>query len=315
METVIAQNVGVDICKATLDVHLHPAGMARQFTNDGKGLNALLGRLAGRLVVRVVFEPTGRYHHDFERRLSGAGLSLAKVNPRQARRFAEAIGCNAKTDAVDAAMPARMGALLEPPVRPIASATLDDMKELQVAKLGLVKDRTAAKNRDHACRSPLLKRHAAQRLAQIDRQIAAVDAELKASLAREPELMARFDVLSSIPGIGKITAIAMLIDMSELGSIDSKQAASLAGLAPIARDSGQHRGKRHIRGGRAQLRQALYMPALVATRFNPDMKAKYKALVAAGKPPKVAITAVMRKLVIVANALLKANRKWTPKLA
>lgn len=315
METVIAQNVGVDICKATLDVHLHPAGMARQFTNDGKGLKALLGWLAGRLVVRVVFEPTGRYHHDFERRLGGAGLSLAKVNPRQARRFAEAIGCNAKTDAVDAAMLARMGALLELPVRPIASATLDDMKELQVARLGLVKDRTAAKNRDHACRSPLLKRHAAQRLAQIDRQIAAIDAELKASLAREPELMARFDVLSSIPGIGEITAIAMLIDMPELGSIDSKQAASLAGLAPIARDSGQHRGKRHIRGGRAQLRQALYMPALVATRFNPDMKAKYKALVAAGKPPKVAITAVMRKLVIVANALLKADRKWTPKLA
>ncbi|QXQ04885.1 transposase [Sphingosinicellaceae bacterium] len=315
METSIAQNVGVDICKATLDVHLHPAGTARQFTNDAKGLKALLGWLADRRIARVVFEPTGRYHHNFERRLGSAGLPLAKVNPRQARRFAEAIGCNAKTDAVDAAMLARMGALLELPSRPIVSEILDDMKELQVARLGLVKDRTAAKNREHVCRSRLLKRHAAQRLAQIDRQIAAIDAELKASLSREPDLATRFEVLVSIPGIGETTAIAMLIEMPELGTLDSKQVASLAGLAPIARDSGQHRGKRHIRGGRAQLRHALYMPALVATRFNADMKAKYKALVAAGKPPKVAITAVMRKLVILANSLLKTGRNWTPKSA
>lgn len=315
METNIAQNVGVDICKATLDVHLYPAGIARQFANDARGTKALLSWLGDHLVTRVVYEPTGRYHHDFERRLAGTGLSLAKVNPRQARRFAEAIGCNAKTDAVDAAMLAHMGALLELPSRPIASDALDAMKELQVARLGLVKDRTAAKNREHGCRSSLLKRHAAQRLAQIDRQIAAIDTELKASLSREPDLAARFDVLVSIPGIGEVTAIAMLIDMPELGTLDSKQVASLAGLAPIARDSGQHRGKRHIRGGRAQLRQALYMPALVATRFNPDMKAKYDALVSAGKPPKVAITAVMRKLVILANALLKAGRTWTPKPA
>lgn len=315
METNIAQNVGVDICKATLDAHLHPAGIARQFTNDAKGLKALMGWLGGRQVTRVVYEPTGRYHHAFERRLGGAGLALAKVNPRQARRFAEAIGCNAKTDAVDAAMLARMGALLELPSRPIASKTLDNMKELQVARLGLVKDRTAAKNREHVCRSALLKRHAAQRLAQIDRQIAAIDAELKASLSREPDLAARFDVLVSIPGIGEITAIAMLIDMPELGTLDSKQVASLAGLAPIARDSGQHRGKRHIRGGRAELRHALYMPALVAIRFNPDLKAKYTALVAAGKPAKVAITAVMRKLIILANSLLKTGRPWTPKPA
>lgn len=315
METNIAQNVGVDICKATLDAHLHPAGIARQFTNDAKGLKALMGWLGGRQVTRVVYEPTGRYHHAFERRLGGAGLALAKVNPRQARRFAEAIGCNAKTDAVDAAMLARMGALLELPSRPIASKTLDNMKELQVARLGLVKDRTAAKNREHVCRSALLKRHAAQRLAQIDRQIAAIDAELKASLSREPDLAARFDVLVSIPGIGEITAIAMLIDMPELGTLDSKQVASLAGLAPIARDSGQHRGKRHIRGGRAELRHALYMPALVAIRFNPDLKAKYTALVAAGKPAQVAITAVMRKLIILANSLLKTGRPWTPKPA
>lgn len=155
---------------------LHLADTARQFTNDTKGFKALLVWIGDRHVTRVVFEPTGRYHHDFERRLGRAGLALAKVNPRQARRFAEAIGCNAKTDAVDAAMLARMGAMLELPSRPIVSETLDHMKELHVARLALVKDRTAAKNRKHVCRAPLLKRHAAQRLAQIDRQVAAIDA-------------------------------------------------------------------------------------------------------------------------------------------
>lgn len=315
MTSIITQNVGVDICKATLDVHLHPAGSARQFTNDAKGIKALIGWLGEQDVARIVFEPTGPYHHRFERQLGEAGLPLAKVNPLQARRFAQAAGTHAKTDAIDAAMLARMGALLTPPVRPITSQAIDEMKELHIARLALVKDRTAAKNREHACRAPLLKRHAAQRLAQIDRQIAAIDSALKARLHSEPELVARFDILVSIPGIGALTAITMLIEMPELGQLDNKQVASLAGLAPQARDSGQHRGRRHIRGGRAILRQALYMPALVATRFNADMKSKYQALVTAGKPAKVAITAVMRKLIIIANALLKANRNWTPKQA
>jgi transposase len=315
MTSIIAQNVGIDISKATLDVHLHPAGAARQFANDAHGIKALLGWLATHGIARIVFEPTGPYHHALERQLGEVGLPLAKVNPMHARRFAQAVGTHAKTDAIDAAMLARMGALLTLPVRPITSQVIDEMKELHIARLALVKDRTAAKNREHACRAPLLKRHAAQRLAQIDRQIAAIDAALKSHLHRDPELVARFDILVSIPGIGALTAITMLIEMPELGSLDSKQVASLAGLAPQARDSGQHRGRRHIRGGRAILRQALYMPALVATRFNLDMKAKYQALTNAGKPPKVAITAVMRKLITLANALLKAKRAWSPKLA
>jgi transposase len=315
MTDTMPQNVGVDISKATLDVYLHPAGSARQFANDAKGIRTLLGWLGGYDIARVVFEPTGPYHHDFERRLGNAGLPMAKVNPLQARRFAQAAGSHAKTAAIDAAMLARMGALLTPPVRPIIAQAIDEMKELHIARLGLVKDRTAARNREHACRSPLLKRHAAQRLAQIDRQIAAIDAALGARLRKEPELVERFEILVSIPGVGPLTAITMLIEMPELGQLDNKQVASLAGLAPVARDSGQQRGRRHIRGGRAILRQALYMPALVATRFNADMKAKYQALVAAGKPAKVAITAVMRKLIILANALLRANRPWSKIMA
>jgi transposase len=315
MASTIAQSVGVDIAKDTLDVHLHPAGSHRQFGNDNNGRAALIAWLGDFRVTRIAFEPTGAYHHAFERRLAEAGLPLVKVNPRRARRFAEAIGRHAKTDAVDAAMLARFAALLEPPVRPVVSATIDAMKELHGARRALVKDRVAARNRDHTHRSALLKRHARQRLRQIERQLAAIDAALHATLAADPALQARFDILVSIPGVGQATALAVLVEMPELGTLEHRCAASLAGLAPMARDSGQHRGKRFIRGGRAHLRQALYMPALVAVRFNPTMKAKYQALRAAGKAPKVALTAIMRKLLILANALLRDGRTWSPRLA
>jgi transposase len=283
--------------------------------NSRKGRRALIAWLAEIPVARVVFEPTGSYHHGFERQLADAGLPLCKVNPRQARRFAEAIGRHAKTDAVDAAMLARLAALLEPPVRPVISARLDEMKELHVARRALVKDRTAACNRDHTRRAALLRRQPAQRLAQIERQIAAIDTALRALLAADPALKTRFDILVSIPSVSETTALIMLVEMPKLGALEHRCAASLAGLAPIARDSGQHRGTRFIRGGRQHLRHAIYMPALVAARFNPDLKAKYDRLRAAGKAPKVALTAIMRKLVILANALLRDSRPWSAEYA
>jgi len=245
----------------------------------------LLVWLAQHPVSRVVLEPTGAYHHCLERQLGQAGLPMVKVNPLQARRFAEAIGRRAKTDAVDAAMLARFGALDELQARPMLSQTLSDMKELLVARRGLVKDRVAATNRDHVHRAPLLKRLAAQRLRQVECQVVAIDAVLRALCWADPDLKARLDILISIPGIGEATALTMLVEMPELGTIDNKCVASLAGLAPIARDSGQRNGKRFIRGGRAHLRQALYMPALVAIRFNADMKTKYQALINAGNHP------------------------------
>lgn len=164
MADTIAQSVGVDISKDTLDVHLHPAGTARRFLNTRTGRSGLIAWLAKFTIVRIVFEPTGPYHHAFERHLAEAGLPLAKVNPRQARRFAEAIGRHAKTDRIDAAMLARLAALLEPPIRPAPSQTLDDMAELIVARRARVKDRVAALQRDSVHRSTLLKRQAVQRL-------------------------------------------------------------------------------------------------------------------------------------------------------
>jgi transposase len=200
--------------------------------------------------------------------------------------------------------------------RPARSEVLLELKELYVAREALVKDRTAAKNRGKALTLSLLKRQNAQRLEQIDRQIATVfEAAILQIVEADASLADRFDILTSIPGVSSITAFALMIAMPELGDLEAGQAANLAGLAPIARQSGRWTGRSFIRGGRADVRQALYMPALVAARFNPDMKAKYAHLIQTGKPAKVALTAIMRKLVVLANALLKANRPWTPRTA
>src|ERR1700677_220035 len=244
-----------------------------------------------------------------------AGVPFVKVNPRQARRFAEATGKLAKPDRLAAAMLARMGALLELQARPARSEGVLELKELYRAREALVTDRAAAKNGGKALRLPLLKRHNAQRLEQIDRQIATVEAAILQIVEADANLATRFAILTSIPGVSNITAFALLIEMPELGALEAGQAANLPGLPPTARQSGRWTGPSFIRGGRADVRQALYMPALVAARFNPDMKAKYALLIKAGKPAKVALTAIMRKLVVLANVLLKANRPWTPKTA
>jgi len=304
-------SIGVDISKDHLDVHRLSDGVSRRFANDSRGHRTLIGWLE-RPELRIVYEPTGPYHRALEHRLAEAGFALVKVNPRQARRFAEATGRLAKTDRLDAAMLARMGALLELQARPARGPTLNDLKDLRMAREALVKNRTAARNRAKNLTLPILKRHNAEQLRQIERQIAALENEIMALIKVDPDLARRFDILVSIPGVSAITAFALLIDMPELGTLDQAQVASLAGLAPVARQSGQWIGRAFIRGGRANVRRALYMPALVAIRFNPDLKAKYDRLKAAGKASKLAITAVMRKLIIIANALLRDGRIWEP---
>jgi transposase len=203
-----------------------------------------------------------------------------------------------------------MAATLQPPVRPARSAEQAQLAELINARDGLVRDRTALKNREKNLIITLIKRQCRQRLDQIDRHIDALDAEIARLIAADAALARRHQILSSSAGVGTLTANQLIATMPELGSLENKQAAALAGLAPIARHSGQWKGKSFIRGGRANVRQALYMPALVAARYNPDQKAKYQQLVTAGKHAKIAITAVMRKLVVTANALLKADRCW-----
>lgn len=242
--------------------------------------------------------------------LDAAGHALVKVNPGRARRFAQAAGYGAKTDRVDAAMLARMGAVLELEATPVRSESMHEIRELHIARLGLIKDRTACRNRLQAARNKVVLAQLRARLRQVERQIEQIDAELARLVAEDPALAHRFGILMSIPGIGPVAAIAMLVEMPELGSMDGKEAASLAGLAPITRESGKWKGQARIGGGRRGLRRALYMPALVATRHNRQLGQTYQALCSAGKPAKVAITAVMRKLLILANALIRDDRKW-----
>lgn len=301
--------IGVDISKDHLDAHRMSDGANRRFTNDKTGHKAFKVWL-GTADTRIVYEPTGPYHRAFERRLAEAGLALVKVNPRQARRFAEATGKLAKTDRLDAAMLARMGSLLDLQARPVCSPLLNDLKDLSRAREALVKNRTAVKNRAKTQTLAILKRQNATQLRQIERHMAAIEDEIMALVTSAPELAHRFEILVSIPGISTVTALALIIDMPELGSLENGQAASLAGLAPVARQSGQRTSHAFIRGGRANVRQALYMPAIVAMRFNPDLRAKYTQLRAVGKPAKKAITAIMRKLIVLANALLRDDRKW-----
>lgn len=306
--------IGVDISKDTLDAHRLSDGASRQFSNTAAGHKSLIAWM-GQKIARVVFEPTGPYHGTLERALAKARLPMVKVNPRQARRFAEATGKLAKTDRLDAAMLARMGALLQLEARPIHDECIAELKQLHIAREALVKDRTAAKNRAKALTLTVLKRMNSQRLKHIERQLAAIDAQIESRIKADTQLAHRFNILVSIPGIARLTAFSLLIEMPELGCLEAKQAACLSGLAPIARQSGRWTGKAFIQGGRANVRQALYMPAVVATRFNPNLKAKYQQLIDAGKPAKVALTAIMRKLIVMANALLKAGRSWEPKAA
>ena len=281
-------NIGIDISKDHLDVHRLPGDERRRFDNSKAGHKALI-RWIGDTPARVVYEPTGYYHRALERALAAAGMPIAKVNPRQARRFAEATGNLAKTDALDAAMLTRMGAVLSLEARPVPSGIINDLRDLRTARNALIKDQVAALTRAKAITLPLLKRHNAARLKQIEAQREAVDAEINALIQGDPDLAQRFAILCSIPGIAEVSAAMLLIEMPELGSLDEKQVAALAGLAPIARQSGNWKGKSFIRGGRQQVRQGLYMPALVAIRFNADLKTKYEQLIKAGKAPKQAI--------------------------
>jgi transposase len=313
MTCSVAQNVGTDIAKDHLDVALHPAGMTRRFDNSPENHSALIAWLSTWPVERVVFEATGAYHRAFERALNAAGLPAVKLNPRQARRFAEGIGKLAKTDRIDAATLARYGHACQPEPTPVVSQAIDQMQQLAAAREALMKQKVATINRRSTAELPFIKHQLDKMLALIEAQIQAIDAELAKRANKDPAFRQKAEILDSIPCVAPATAYAMLIHMPELGTLSPAQAASLAGLAPMARDSGKSNGKRFIRGGRFHLRKALYMPMVAAIRFNPDLGAKYKALLAAGKPKKLALTAIMRKLVILANALLRDNRKWTPK--
>lgn len=305
----MSDTIGIDISKDTLDIYRLSDSKHARFGNERAGRDALRHWI-GVTPVRIVYEATGCYHRDLERALEAVGHALVKVNPGRARRFAQAVGHGTKTDRVDAAMLARMGSVLDLEAKPTRSDSMHEIRELHIARVGLVKDRTACRNRLHGARNKIVLAQLRARLRQVETQIKQIDAELARLVAADPDLARRFDILMSIPGVGPVAAVAMIVEMPELGSMNGKEAASLAGLAPITRESGKWKGRSKIGGGRSGLRTMLYMPALVATRYNRQLGQTYQTLCSAGKPAKVAITAVMRKLLLLANALIRDDRKW-----
>lgn len=304
--------IGLDISKDTLDFHRLSDETHRQFANTSSGFSAVQKWIGDAPLARIVYEPTGPYHADFERRFAGH-LPLVKVNPLQARRFAQAYGTRAKTDAVDARMLALMGATFDlEPDQPL-DQNARDLKEMNACRTAMVRDRTALMNRLKTQTIALLRNQTRARIAQLERQIRALDADIETRMAACPKQRKALRILRSIPGIAAITARAILSQCPEIGTLSQKQAAALAGLAPMTRRSGKWCGHARIQGGRKPLRDALYMPAIVAMRRNPDLAEKYADLRDKGKPHKLAITVIMRKLIILANTLIKQRREWLPK--
>ena len=301
--------VGIDISKAHLDAHRLADGHSAQFDNDPAGFRALIDWI-GTPVECVAYEATGPYHRDLEEALSKAKLPLAKVNPWQARRFAEATGSRAKTDAVDARKLAQLAATLEPRRTQVPSKTQRRLQDLQTSRDALMRQRTAALNRRRQLREPLLKQQ--NQINMFERHLRAIDRKLQTLIAADEARARKLEILTSIPGIAATTATGLLAEMPELGALSGKAAASLAGLAAVPRESGAWQGRAFIRGGRARARRLLYMPAVSALRWNPDLAEVYRRLRERGKPGKVALVAVMRKLIVLANTLVRQDRIWSP---
>lgn len=304
--------VGVDVCKEWLDIHLHPLGRDLRLGNGKAGLQALKRLLRGLQPRCIVMEATGKFHRLAHRGLHADGFPVAVVDPYRARMFARACGHLAKTDRLDARFLAMLAQMQQPDPTPPPDTFLEALGELVHARSAAVLDLAAHKNRLKATQSGFLRQQLNKLVAALQRHIKSLDREIAERIAEDPELCRRVEILTSVPGVGIVTAHALVVGLSELGHCNAKQAAMLAGLAPIANDSGARHGQQSIRGGRKAPRNALYMAALSACRHNPDLKSFATRLKDNGKKAKVVLIAVMRKLVVLANSLLAENRCWTP---
>jgi transposase len=302
--------VGIDVAKDCLAVHCRPTALAFDEPNDEDGVHALCERLRPLQPTLVVLEATGGFHHLVAAALTAAGLPVAVINPKQARRFAEATGRLAKTDPLDAALLAHFAEAIRPTPRPLPDAQAQALRELLDRRRQLVGMRVAETHRLAAVTTPAVRQAIAKHLRWLQRQLATLEADLDAAVRASPAWRADEDLLRSVPGVGPVVARTLLAELPELGRLTRRQIAGLVGLAPLNRDSGRWHGPRHIQGGRAEARKALYQAGLVAARFNPLLRAFYQRLRGAGKAAKVALIAVARKLLTMLNAMLRDHSPW-----
>jgi transposase len=307
--------VGIDVSKARLDGHCRPDGVAFAEGNDPRGIAAVVDRLRALGPALVVLEATGGLEVPLVAALAAAGLPVVVINPRCARDFAKAAGRLAKTDRLDAEVLAHFAEAIRPPVRPLPDEQARQLDALIGRRRQLVEMRVAEENRLGSAVAAAVRRDLEAHIAYLSRQVERLDRELEQAIRDSPAWHAKDALLRGVPGIGKVVSRTLLATLPELGTLSGKRIAALAGLAPLARDSGTLRGRRSIVGGRGPVRAVLYMAALSARRYNPVLRAFYERLIAAGKVPKVALTAVMRKLLTIVNAMLRDQRPWDPAVA
>ena len=303
--------VGIDVSMARLDVFVHPSGESFAVGNDEAGVVALserLGRLDG--LISIGIEASGRYERLAVAELAAAGLPVVVLNPAQVRHYGQAIGQRAKTDPIDARLIARFIAAVRPEVRPMADTQTQDLAALMARRRQLVAMLAAERMRRHQAAPGVVRTSLARVVTALEDNLRELDRHIDTSVRGTPVWRDKENLLASVPGIGKTIARTLLAELPELGSLTPKQVAALAGLAPYTRQSGKWRGKSFIGGGRTAVRTALFMGALVATRFNPTLKAFRDRLVAAGKPKLVAVIATARKLLTILNAIIRDSKPW-----
>ncbi len=307
--------VGIDVAKNTLDLRLEPVGESLHVAYDDVGMAEIRQRLIALAPTLIVMEATGGLETRLACELAACGLPVAVINPRQARDFAKATGQLAKTDQVDAAVLCAFARAIRPAVRALKDADTRDLDDLVTRRRQLIAMRVQETLRLGSAESKVLQKNLKKHITWLDKQIADLDGDLTKRLRASDVWRAKDDLLQSIPGVGKVTTVTLLAKCPELGQLNRREIAKLSGVAPLANDSGKHRGKRFVWGGRADVRAVLYMAAVSAIRCNPAIKAFADRLKQAGKPVKVVIVACMRKLLTIMNAMVKNNAPWTAKTA
>jgi transposase len=302
--------VGIDVSKARLDVAMCPSGKSESVSNDGAGIDSLVKRLKEIRPALIVLEATGGFERQVMRALASAEFAVVAANPRQVRDFAKATGRLAKTDRIDALVLARFAEAVRPSVRPMPDEVTLELRALVARRRQITEMIVAETNRLGGAAKPVRKRINAH-IDWLKKELQRADHDLDHSIRQSPIWQANEDLLKSVPGIGPVVSRTLLAELPELGTLNRKQIAALVGIAPLNRDSGTFKGRRTIWGGRATVRATLYMAALVAARRNAVIRIFYRRLRSAGKAPKVALVACMRKLLTIINAMIKHKTRWS----
>jgi transposase len=302
--------VGIDVAKEVLDVHVRPTEERWRVANDSRGHGELLNRLAQWPEALIVLEATGGYELPVVAVLAMAGLAVVVVNPRQIRAYARATGLLAKTDALDARVIALFGEAVRPVVRPLPTAETRGLDEVVTRRRQLLDMLGAEQNRRRLVRDRTVQQRIEAHISWLKRALRDLDRDLGQLIRTTPMWREKDDLLQSVAGVGPITTATLLAELPELGQLSRRKIAALVGVAPMNRDSGQSRGRRSIRGGRASVRRVLYMATVSAVRRNAVIREFYRRLRANGRLPKVALTAAMRKLLTILNAMVRDGRQW-----